>query len=86
MGPRSASHAPHRDLDLVWSPCGYCWGQARVYEQVEAPNGEGRVLRAESCPRCLGTGSTLSASRATPARRSPERSALGKELGAPRRT
>jgi hypothetical protein len=43
-----------------WAPCPTCWGQRRIWTPVEAPNGEGPVLVAVSCPGCLGIGEVIS--------------------------
>lgn len=44
---------------IVWSPCGHCWGQGRLYEPADA---EGRaepdMLVAVTCPACIGVGQT----------------------------
>ena len=42
-----------------WVSCAYCWGQRRIWEQVQAANGEGTILVATLCPGCLGIGETL---------------------------
>ena len=44
---------------LHWTPCARCWGQRRIWESVEAANGEGPVLVATACPACLGIGEVL---------------------------
>jgi hypothetical protein len=44
---------------LHWTPCATCWGQRRIWESVEAANGEGAVLVATACPACLGIGEVL---------------------------
>lgn len=38
-------------IPITWEPCGICWGQRQIFEDV---NGEGLVPRA--CPTCLGLG------------------------------
>jgi len=38
----------------VWAPCATCWGQRRIYEDL---NGEGLVPC--TCPTCLGLGETI---------------------------
>jgi hypothetical protein len=44
---------------LRWASCPLCWGQRRIWSQVEAANGEGSVLVASHCPGCLGVGEVL---------------------------
>ena len=39
---------------VIWSPCPTCWGQRRVYEDL---NGEGLVPC--TCPSCLGIGERI---------------------------
>jgi hypothetical protein len=38
----------------AWSPCATCWGQRRIYEDL---NGEGLVPLV--CPGCLGVGDVV---------------------------
>ena len=54
-GPAPASAQAH----AAWSQCPTCWGQRRIFEPVDAPNGEGRVLVAHACDACLGLGEVL---------------------------
>ncbi len=60
------SDSPHTLLTAIpeapalhWTACAMCWGQRRIWESVEAANGEGDVLVATSCPGCLGIGEVL---------------------------
>ena len=53
--PAPAAHEVH----TAWSQCPTCWGQRRIYEPVDAPNGEGRILVAHACDACLGLGEVL---------------------------
>lgn len=39
-----------------WPPC---WGQRRLWDPVQAANGEGAILVAAACPECLGLGEVL---------------------------
>lgn len=43
----------------IWTPCATCWGQRRIFEPVDAPNGEGRILVARACGACMGLGEVL---------------------------
>lgn len=43
----------------AWVQCATCWGQRRIWEPVDAPNGEGAVLAARACDTCLGLGEVL---------------------------
>ena len=52
------AHAPV-EVHSVWSQCPTCWGQRRIFEPVDAPNGEGRILVAHPCDACLGLGEVL---------------------------
>jgi hypothetical protein len=47
------------EIRASWSPCPACWGQRRILEPVDAPNGEGRILVAHACDTCLGLGEVL---------------------------
>jgi len=51
--------APGAPPAPVWSQCAICWGQRRIWEPEEAPNGEGRVLVARGCAECLGLGEVM---------------------------
>lgn len=37
-------------VDVVWEPCGSCWGQRVIWRQ------EAAGLRREACPSCIGLG------------------------------
>jgi hypothetical protein len=54
--------------EVVWEPCGTCWGQRAIWE----PLGGRRALVARACPACLGLGERGVARAATPAPRPPE--------------
>jgi hypothetical protein len=43
----------------TWAPCPTCWGQRQIWTRVEAPNGEGAMLVAGTCPGCLGVGEVV---------------------------
>jgi hypothetical protein len=43
----------------AWRPCPHCWGQRRILEYREAPNGEGRVAALMPCECCMGIGEVL---------------------------
>jgi hypothetical protein len=61
MTPRPATTVTTPDHPIrPWAPCPTCWGQRRIWARVEAPNGEGAILVAKSCPGCLGVGEVLS--------------------------
>jgi hypothetical protein len=45
-------HEHHHDAEMVWEPCGACWGQRVIWH----PRPGGGGLRAESCEGCLGVG------------------------------
>ncbi len=47
------------EVRTAWSQCATCWGQRRILEPVDAPNGEGRMLVAHACDACLGLGEVL---------------------------
>ncbi len=42
-----------------WASCPLCWGQRRLWDPVQAANGEGAILVATACPECLGLGEVL---------------------------
>ena len=57
---RAAGSAPApAQVQTVWTQCATCWGQRRIFEPVDAPNGEGRILVAHACDACLGLGEVL---------------------------
>ena len=49
--------------DGVWTPCGTCWGQRRLYRA----SAEGGRLTAHTCPTCMGVGERLSGGDQVPA-------------------
>jgi hypothetical protein len=55
MNPRDILTA-QAETPTIWTPCPTCWGQRRIYEDL---NGEGLVPRA--CPGCLGLGERIAA-------------------------
>jgi len=62
MTPRPATTAPITTEDEAtrhWAPCPTCWGQRRIWTSVQAANGEGAILVAESCSGCVGIGEVL---------------------------
>lgn len=60
---------------IVWSPCGYCWGQGRVHdaEVIQVAGDAREALQPVLCPACIGVGQTAHmggpAPRRPPARR-----------------
>ena len=57
---RVAGPAPApAQVPMSWSQCPTCWGQRRIWEPVDAANGEGRILVARACDACLGLGEVL---------------------------
>lgn len=38
----------------IWAPCAWCWGQRRIFEQLD-----GEALVPYRCPGCLGLGEQL---------------------------
>jgi len=57
--PTRATGPAPVEISAVWSQCATCWGQRRIFEPVDAPNGEGRILVAHACDACLGLGEVL---------------------------
>ena len=57
--PGSAPAPAPVEIRASWSQCPTCWGQRRILEPVDAPNGEGRILVAHACDACLGLGEVL---------------------------
>jgi hypothetical protein len=55
----TASVTIEHEETRTWVPCPTCWGQRRILTRVEAPNGEGAILVAGSCPGCLGVGEVV---------------------------
>ena len=51
--------AAREEAALGWAPCPTCWGQRRIWTRVQAPNGEGAILVAETCSGCLGIGEVV---------------------------
>lgn len=58
------SPPPSADHDVVWEPCGACWGQRVIWSRP--PGGHG--MRSRGCDACLGVGERAVA---VPARRGP---------------
>lgn len=54
-----AASAARQPLELLWAQCPTCWGQRRIWEPEDAPNGEGRILVAHACADCLGLGEVV---------------------------
>ncbi len=53
----------HRDDDLVWVPCGTCWGQRTLFTPTPDRGG----LIASACPSCMGMGERLAGGDHIPA-------------------
>lgn len=47
------------EVRAAWTQCATCWGQRRIFEPVDAANGEGRIIVAHACDTCLGLGEVL---------------------------
>jgi hypothetical protein len=59
MHTKVTAPAQLHPADLHWVNCPSCWGQRRIWEFVEAGNGEGRIPVSETCPECMGLGELL---------------------------
>jgi hypothetical protein len=57
--PGTATVTIKQEDTRPWLPCPTCWGQRRILTRVHAPNGEGAMLVAGTCPGCLGVGEVL---------------------------
>lgn len=59
---------PTDAVDIVWEPCGLCWGQRLIWH----PDPETGRMRPRACGACVGVGARAVVSRAArvaPARR-----------------
>jgi hypothetical protein len=62
MTPKPSPTSPatiEEQASRPWAPCPTCWGQRRIWTRVQAPNGEGAILVAETCSGCLGIGEVV---------------------------
>jgi DnaJ-class molecular chaperone len=61
MTTHTSLTAPAQQLsaDFHWVSCPSCWGQRRIWEFIEAGNGEGRIPVHHTCPECMGLGELL---------------------------
>jgi hypothetical protein len=57
--PFSAQTLIAESRNEQWTSCPICWGQRRIWERIQARNGEGAILVASACPACLGIGEVL---------------------------
>jgi hypothetical protein len=57
--PATMTVRTQHEATPTWAPCPTCWGQRQIWTRVEAPNGEGAMLVAGTCPGCLGVGEVV---------------------------
>ena len=59
MHPSLAAPAHQQPAELHWVSCPGCWGQRRIWQFLEARNGEGRIPVSDTCLDCMGLGEIL---------------------------